>query len=86
MEVYYQGSAWSCTISGPIKDAICKRFLPVLFDVPPDFITDEFFIRLTHSVKRSEIGVQNPVDTTPHNFKTLKAGCTFLVNKLIDGG
>ena len=40
---------------------------------------------LTYTVKRSGIGVRNPVDAIPHNYDILKAVCAFLVNKIIDG-
>ena len=40
-----------------IEDTICKHFLPVFFDVTPDFITVRFHIHLSHSVKQAGIGV-----------------------------
>ena len=39
----------------PIEDTIHRRFIPALLNVPPDFITGEFCIHLSHSVKRSGI-------------------------------
>jgi len=35
----------------PIEDTIHRHFRPALFSVPPNSITGEFHIRLTHSVE-----------------------------------
>ena len=46
----------------PIADTVDRCFLPALFDVPPDSITGDFCICLSHSIKWAGIEVQNSVD------------------------
>ena len=61
-----------------IDDTIRRHFIPSLFDVPPDFITGNFCIRFSHSVKRAGIREKNPVDSTPYNVNMLKAVCALI--------
>ena len=80
-----------CSVSGSIydaqfQDAIHKHFLPSIFDVPSDFVTTEFHIRLSHSVKRAGIGVQNPVDAAPYSADMSELTCALLGDIIIDGG
>ena len=68
-----------------IEDAIVQSFLPALFDEDNTELIEELRDRLTLSVKKSGLGIPNPVTSSPENHESSKVITSSLVQSLIEG-
>ncbi len=70
---------------GPIKSAICKKFIPALLQVSEP--VDEALCQLlSHGVKSGGIAICNPVVSAPPLHQCLVNACNILIKALQDGG
>ncbi len=70
---------------GPIKSAICKKFIPALLQVSEP--VDEALCQLlSHGVKSGRIAIHNPVVSAPPLHQCLVDACDILIKALQDGG
>ena len=67
----------------PIETAIRHHLIPVLFDIDPGEITDEWRTLLTHGVKQGGMNIRNPVLGADHLYQTSLAASTTLVASLL---
>ncbi len=70
---------------GPIKTAICKKFIPALLQVS-DPVGDTLCQLLLQGVKFGRLALRNPVASVPHLHQSSVDACDILVKALHDGG
>jgi hypothetical protein len=70
---------------GPIKSAICKKFIPALLQVSEP-VDEALHQLLSHGVKSGGIPIRNPVVSTPPLHQCLVNACNILIKALQDGG
>jgi hypothetical protein len=70
---------------GPIKTAICEKFIPALLQVS-DPVDDTFRQLLSQGVKFGGLALRNPVTSAPHLHQSSVDACDILVKALHNRG
>ncbi len=70
---------------GPIKTAICEKFIPALLQVSNP-VNDIFRQLLSQGVKMGGLALRNPVASAPHLHQSSVNACDILIKALHNGG
>jgi hypothetical protein len=70
---------------GPIKTAICEKFIPALLQVSNP-VDDTFCQLLLQGVRFGGLALRNPLTSAPHLHRSSVDACDILVKALHDGG